>query len=63
MSKTYVWLGIFFISQFHDLCKLLAVRPFYVYAAAAVGLLNVTWISEWFIADIVCQYTNGKAYV
>ena len=60
MGKTYVWLGIFSIPQFHDGCKLLAVRPFYVYAAAEVGLINVAWISELFIADIVCQYTNGK---
>ena len=27
MSETYVWLGICFISQFHDGCKLLAVSP------------------------------------
>ena len=53
MGKTYVWLGIFSIPQFHDGCKLLAVRPFYVYAAAAAGLINVAWISELFIADIV----------
>ena len=35
MDKTYVWLDIFSIPQFHDGCKVLAVNSLYVYATAA----------------------------
>ena len=41
MRKTYVWLDMFWISQFHDSCKLLAVKSFYVYATAADGFIII----------------------
>ena len=39
MRKTYLWLDIFSIPEFHNGCKLLIVNSLYVYATAVDGFI------------------------
>ena len=55
MRKTYVWLDIFSIPQFHDGCKLLAVNSLYVYETAADGFIIIA-------PDFVHANTGAIAY-
>ena len=45
MGKIYVWLDISSISQFHDVCKLLAVNSLSAYATAADGFIFIAPVS------------------
>ena len=59
MRKTYVWLDIFSIAQFHNGCKLRAVSSLYVYETAADGFIIIA-LDFAYVNTCAITYYNGQ---